>query len=211
MAGIIGLIMLTLLFQGPKNLQVDDDDKILPPLVVPAGTTIPLKLTNRVTTKTAKDGDGVYATTTFPITVDNKIVVPIGSYVRGKVTEVRQPGRVTGKAELTLSFQTLILPSGITIPIYTSLGSIGEGEGKTDENTVKGEGSKGKDAGTVATGAATGAGVGGIGSRTAKGVGIGAAGGAAVGVASVLLTRGKDLVLEPGTSLEIVLDRPIEP
>jgi type IV secretion system protein VirB10 len=204
-------MMLTLLAQGPKNLQVEPDDKILPPLIVPAGTTIPLKLTNRITTKTAKDGDGVYATTVFPITVDNKIVVPVGSYVRGKITEVQKPGRVTGKAELTLSFQTLILPSGITIPIYTSLGSVGEGEGSKGENTVQGESSKGKDAGPIGTGAATGAGVGGIGSRSAKGVGIGAAGGAAVGAATVLLTRGKDLVLEPGTSLEIVLDRSIEP
>jgi len=44
-----------------------------------------------------------------------------------------------------------------------------------------------------------------------KGAAIGGAGGAAAGAAAVLLTRGKDLVLEPGTTFEIVLDRPIEP
>ena len=41
-----------------------------------------------------------------------------------------------------------------------------------------------------------------------KGAAVGGAGGAAVGAAAVLLTRGKDLVLEPGTTIEIVLDRP---
>ena len=40
---------------------------------------------------------------------------------------------------------------------------------------------------------------------------IGGAGGAAAGAVGVLLTRGDDLVLEPGTTLEIVLDRPVEP
>jgi hypothetical protein len=53
--------------------------------------------------------------------------------------------------------------------------------------------------------------LGGIGSRSVKGAGVGAAAGGAIGAATVLLTRGKDIVLPPGTTLEIVLDRPLEP
>ena len=78
---------------------------------------------NSISTKTAKDGDGVYARTTFPITVNNKIVIPVGSHVKGKITEVDRPGRVKGKAELTISFQEIILPSGTTLPLYATLGS----------------------------------------------------------------------------------------
>jgi type IV secretion system protein VirB10 len=168
-------------------------------------------LTSRVSTKNSKDGDGVYAKTTFPITVDNKIVIPEGSYVRGKITEVQRPGRVKGKGELTLNFQMLVLPSGISIPIYTSLGGAGGAGERKGEATVQGDSSKGDDAKTVGTDAATGGLIGVIANRGVKGAAVGGAGGAAVGVATVLLTRGKDLVLDPGTTIEIVLDRPIEP
>jgi hypothetical protein len=44
-----------------------------------------------------------------------------------------------------------------------------------------------------------------------KGAAVGGAAGGAVGAATVLLTRGPDLVLQPGTTIEIVLDRPLEP
>src|SRR6266850_673032 len=116
--------------RGPKSLDVDPS-KILPPVVVPMGTVIPVRLTSRISTKHAKDGDGVYGETSYPITIDNKIVIPKGSSVKGRITEVHQPGRVKGKAELTLNFQELILPSGITLPIYTSLrGTGGAGERK---------------------------------------------------------------------------------
>jgi hypothetical protein len=179
-------------------------------VVVPAGTVIPITLTTRITTKNARDGDGIYGKTAFPITVDNKVVIPEGSFVRGKITEVKRPGRVKGKGELTLNFQTLVLPSGVTVPIYTSLGGAGGAGSRKGEATVEGDSSKGEDAKTVGTTAATGAIIGGIGGH-GKGAGIGGAGGAAVGTAAVLLSRGQDLVIEPGTTIEIVLDRPLEP
>src|SRR5205823_13290400 len=79
--------------QGPNSLDIDPAE-VQPAVVVPAGTVIPVTLTNRVTTKHAHDGDGIYGKTAFPITVNNKIVIPEGSSVRGKITEVRRPGRV---------------------------------------------------------------------------------------------------------------------
>jgi len=195
--------------QGPKSLDVDPG-RVLPAIVVPAGTVIPVILTSRVTTKNAKDGDGVYGKTSFPITVDNKIVIPEGSHVRGKITEVKRPGRVKGKGELTLSFQTLVLPNGHTIPIYSSLGGAGGAGTRKGEATVEGDSSKGEDAKTVGTTAASGAVIGVI-ANGGKGAAAGGVGGAAVGTAAVLLGRGKDLVLEPGTTIEIVLDQPLEP
>jgi len=206
-------LLFALLLQdvGPRNLQVGENSRIKAPLVVPVGTTIPLALVNSISTKTAKDGDGVYARTTFPITVNNEIVIPVGTSIKGKVTEVVRPGRVKGKAELTISFQQIIFPSGNTLPLYATLGSVGEAGTRKGETTIEAEGTKGEDAGTVAATSANGAIIGGLGSRTVKGAGIGAGAGAAVGSAIVLLTRGKDVVLHPGTTLEIVLDRPIEP
>ncbi len=211
---MIGLVIVAALLQqpsqrGPRSLDIDPS-KVQPPVVVPAGTVIPVTLTSRISTKNARDGDGIYGKTVFPITVNNKIVIPEGSFVRGKVTEIRRPGRVKGKGELTLNFQTLVLPSGITVPIYTSLGGAGGAGERKGEATVQGDSSKGEDAKTVGTTAAQGALIGVIADR-GKGAVVGGGVGAAAGTAAVLLTRGKDLVLEPGTTIEIVLDRPLEP
>ena len=211
---MIGLIIVAALLQqpsqrGPRSLDIDPS-KVQPPVVVPAGTVIPVTLTSRISTKNARDGDGIYGKTVFPITVNNKIVIPEGSFVRGKVTEIRRPGRVKGKGELTLNFQTLVLPSGITVPIYTSLGGAGGAGERKGEATVQGDSSKGEDAKTVGTTAAQGALIGVIADR-GKGAVVGGGVGAAAGAAAVLLARGKDLVLEPGTTIEIVLDRPLEP
>jgi len=211
---MIGLIIVAALLQqpsqrGPRSLDIDPS-KVQPPVVVPAGTVIPVTLTSRISTKNARDGDGIYGKTVFPITVNNKIVIPEGSFVRGKVTEIRRPGRVKGKGELTLNFQTLVLPGGITVPIYTSLGGAGGAGERKGEATVQGDSSKGEDAKTVGTTAAQGALIGVIADR-GKGAVVGGGVGAAAGTAAVLLTRGKDLVLEPGTTIEIVLDRPVEP
>lgn len=207
------LVMAVLLgqgtLQGPKSLDVDPA-KVMPPLVVPTGTVIPISLATRISTKDAKDGDSIQGKIIHPITVNNKVVIPAGSWVRGKVTEVKRPGRISGKGELAINFQTLTLPSGINIPIYTSLAGAGGAGEKTGEATIEGDSSKGEDAGKIGKSAGTGAVIGVIGAG-GKGAAVGGIGGAAVGTAGVLLSRGKDLVLEPGTTIEIVLDRPLEP
>src|SRR5262245_49209473 len=179
-------LILALLLQGngPKDLQVPTDAKVQPPLVLPAGTTIPVALSHRLSTKTAKDGDGIYAKTILPITVNDTIVIPEGSTVKGKILEAKRPGRVKGQASLQVSFQTLVFPNGVTMPLYASLGgSTGEGT-REGEATIKGESSKGNDAATIGTGAATGGLIGILGGR--RGVGVGAAAGAAGGLAAVL-------------------------
>jgi len=204
---MLALLILSLfLVQGPKKLEMAEDTKILPPVIVPAGTVIPISLTGRLSTKTAKDGDGVYAKTAFPITINNQIVIPEGTNVRGRVVEVKKPGMVKGKAELTLSFQTLVLPNGRTLEIYASLGNPGFAGEKKGEATIEGESSKGQDVKDTVGGAATGGIVGVIvGGRTGGAIGAGA------GAVGGILNRGKDIVIDPGTILEIVLDRPLEP
>ena len=206
---VLAMILLGPMAQGPKELKVPEVVK--PPLVVAEGTVIPVSLITEISTEHAKPGDGIYARTIFPVTVNNEIVIPVDTYVRGRVVNAERPGRVKGKAELTINFHTLVMPSGLTLPIFGSLGGAGGTNERRGEATVVGEASKGEDAGTIGTTTVTGAGVGGIGARSVGGAVIGAGIGAAAGVAQVLFGRGKDLVLTPGTTLEIVLDRPIEP
>ena len=204
---MLELMLVSLLLQGPRDVQLESPPK--PPVVVEKGTVIPVELLNRLSTKTIKAGDNIYARTIFPITVDNEVIIPVGTHVRGKVQEAERPGRVKGKASLTLAFHTMVLPSGITLPLYGSLGGSDEGT-REGEATIKGDSTKGKDIGTIAK-AGAGAGVlGGIIRGNKRDAAIFGGAGASVALASVLLTRGEDLVLPKGTELEIVLDEGLE-
>lgn len=178
---------------------------------VPSGTKIPLTLTQGITTKTAKEGDPVYAQTAFPVAQNNRIVIPAGTYIQGVVRRVARPGRVKGRAELQLSFTSMILPNGYTLLLPGAVDKVPglqTVDTKGSEGTIEGQGSKGKDAATIAKTTAAGAGLGGI-TGDGKGAGIGAGAGAALGLATVLFTRGPEIQLDPGASVEMILEREI--
>jgi type IV secretion system protein VirB10 len=180
-------------------------------IVVPAGTKIPLVLHNAVSTRNAHPGDPVYLETTFPIVQDGKILVPAGSYVQGEITETQRPGRVKGTGEMRIRLTTMILPNGYTVRFDAVPSNAGTGGNETTgkEGEIKGDTNKAGDAGTVLKTTGAGAGIGGLASRTGKGAGIGAGAGAAAGLAAVLLSRGPELELPRGTTLDAVLDRPL--
>ena len=203
---MLGLILMALMLQGPRDIQLEGGPK--PPIVVEKGTVIPVELTRMLSTRNIKAGDNVYARTVFPISVNNQIAIPVGTSVLGVIKEVERPGRVKGKASLALSFQLMTLPDGVKLPIYASLGSSDAGR-REGEATIEGDSSKGKDVGSIAKAGATGGVLGGIiGGK--KGAAIGGGASATVALAGVLLSRGEDLTLEKGTTIEIVLDDKLE-
>lgn len=183
---------------------------------VDPGTHLPLSLVNQVSTKSARPGSRVYLETAFPIVVSGRMVIPPGSYVMGTVTEIKRPGRLKGRGELYLRFDSLVLPNGVTRDFRARVSGVEgiNGEQLNDEEgKVVGEGNKSGDARTVGETAVTGTWIGTIAGasagRTGMGAGIGAAAGAAAGMVGVLLSRGPDLVLPKGSTIEMVLDRPL--
>jgi hypothetical protein len=177
--------------------------------VVPSGTRLPLILHNAVTTRNAKPGDPVYFETLFPIVIDSRILVPAGSYVQGEIQEARRPGKVKGTGEIRLRLNTMILPNGYVVDfnaIPTNAGT-GGNEATDKEGKIHGDTDKAGDVGTVLKTTGIGAGVGGIATQSGAGAGIGAGAGAAVGLAAVLLTRGPELELPRGTTVDVILDR----
>jgi type IV secretion system protein VirB10 len=177
-------------------------------VIVPAGTRVGVVLQNGISTRSAKPGDSVYLQTDFPVLIGNRIVIPVGSYLRGELLESKRPGRVKGRGEFRMRLNTLILPTGYTVDLNAAPRSADSGGKETmdEEGKVTGGSDKGKDVGTVAETTATGAGIGAIAGR-AKGAGIGAGIGAAVGLAAVLLTRGPEAELPRGSTMDIVLER----
>jgi len=178
-------------------------------ILVPAGTRIGVVLENGISTRSAKPGDSVYLQTSFPITQNNRIVIPVGSYLRGELIDSKRPGKIKGKGEFRLRLNTLILPNGYTVNLNAAPRSADSGGKETmdSEGKVTGPGGKGKDAGTIAQTTAAGAGIGAIASRSAKGAGIGGGIGAAAGLAAVLLSRGPEAELPRGSTMDIVLER----
>jgi type IV secretion system protein VirB10 len=183
---------------------------------VEPGTKVPLSLLNSVSTRHSAEGDRIYLETVFPILVHGRIVIPPGSYVAGTVTQVKKPGRVKGRGEIYVRFDSLTLPNGVTRDFRARMSAMdGRATEEFDKNEgkVRSEGNKGGDARTIGEAAAAGASVGVIAGAASghygMGAGIGAAAGATAGLIGVLVSRGPDAVLAKGSSLEMVLDRPL--
>jgi hypothetical protein len=183
---------------------------------VAAGVKVPLSLINSISTKHSQEGDRVYLESAFPILSRGRIVIPVGSYVAGTVTEIKKPGHIKGRGELYVRFDTLTLPNGVTREFTSRMGTMdASSSGKLDreEGKVVSEGNKAGDLQTVAETTATGASVGGIagaiGSHAGMGLGIGAGVGAAAGIIAVLVSRGPDAILAKGSTVEMILDRPV--
>jgi hypothetical protein len=184
-------------------------------VTVPAGTHIALALSNAVDTKHSKEGDRIYLETISPVAADGRIVIPRGSFVNGTVTisKAAVRGKVKGKGELFIRFDSLTLPNGATRDFRSRLGSAEGANVDRAEGKVSGERDTGRDVGQVAGVAGMGASLGGLigaaSGHALKGVGIGGAVGAGAGLASVLLKKGPEATLRRGTTMEMILDRDI--
>jgi hypothetical protein len=182
-----------------------------PELIVPAGTIIPLVLSAYLNTRGSQVGDTFYGDTLYPVWIQQRLVIPRGSTIKGTVTEVVRPGRIRGRGRLALRIDSLILPNGVYRDLVAAFRGIhGPGGEQLDRSTetVQNDGSAGTDVGTVAGSSAQGAIIGAIADR-GGGAAIGAGAGAAAGTALVLLSRGRDLVLPPGTQFDVELRQPL--
>jgi type IV secretion system protein VirB10 len=183
---------------------------------VPAGTKILLSLKHEISTRVAQPGDAVYLVSDFPVVEGGAVVFPAGMYVKGTIDRVQRPGKVKGRAQLQMHLTTMIFPNGVEVAIPGPLNNVPGSTGakvKNSEGTVEQAGSVGHDVQTVSGTTVEGAGVGGlVGLGTGdvgRAVGIGAGAGAAAGVITTLFTRGNDIVFAQGTTLEMVLSRPV--
>jgi type IV secretion system protein VirB10 len=183
--------------------------------VIPAGAKIPLLLKQAISTKNAREGDAVYAEVAFPFVVNERVLVPAGTYIQGKIMHVEHAGRSKKRAELLLHFTSMIYPSGYTVMLP---GSVDNTPGADDKGVKDKEGTIQADKDTMkrvedaAKGAAVGGTVGSIGGVAAGGLNgarYGGLIGIAGGVAWALLKHGPDVKLEVGTSIEMEIQRPV--
>ncbi|HXW13565.1 MAG TPA: hypothetical protein VEN79_03565 [Terriglobia bacterium] len=184
-------------------------------ITIPAGTQIPLALKQAISAKNAREGDAVYAATVFPFLMNDRVIVPEGTYVQGKIAHVERAGHGKGRSEILIHFTTLIYPSGYTVMLPASVENT---PGADDKSVKDSEGTiqQDKDTGKKVEDAAKNGVYGTVGGATAGGLAgglngarVGAGAGAAAGVAWALLKRGPDVKLDVGTSIEMEIQRPI--
>ena len=202
---------LTSVPPNATTAEAPDPNRVL----IPAGTKIPLSLAQAISTKNAREGDAVYAQTTFPCVLNDRVLVPAGTYIQGKIVHTEPAGRSKKRAEILIHFTTMIYPTGYTVMLPASIentpGADNKGV-KDKEGTIQQDKDTGKRVEDAAKGAAVGGTVGSIAGGAAGGWGGARAGGLAgiaAGVAWALLKHGPELKLDVGTSIEMEVQRDI--
>jgi hypothetical protein len=145
------------------------------------GTLLRARITQGLSTTNTLEGSPFSASLTQPVEKDGRVILPIGSMVEGRVTEVRSGRRISGRAALHLEVHDVMLPDGSHYIIHAQLIDTDQ----TDHSTVNNEGTllrrdhpkETLAAMSVATGGAAAAGAmvgGGVGALVGAGIGAGA-------------------------------------
>ena len=171
------------------------------PLDIPAGTQLNLRLTSRIDSKQNRPGDRFTAEVTTPGAYE-------GAIVEGHIDKLNPSGKVSGRTELALAFDSIRLRDR-GADLTASLEKIIESETvkEVDEEGNVKTGSRTKESQTRgAIGGAAGAIIGGI-AGGVKGAVLGAIIGGAAGVGTVYIEGNKQLILDPGTEMVIRTER----
>lgn len=186
----------------------------------PQGLMMQATLNTSIATQAAQPGDLIQATVSQPIMLSNG-QIPTGAVIIGTVTEAKHGGYLGRAGTLGVKFNRLRTPDGVETPITAHIeGGIGKYQDKNGNDQFAGETWKTKvgqglirggigAGGGAALGTAVGA-IAGGGRGAGRGAWSGTAIGAGVGVLdSLVLRKGKDVVIPSGQQVQIQLDAPV--
>lgn len=186
------------------------------PILVPKKSEIVIGLLSLVSTRTAAVGDKFYGQVAVPVITEDRIVIPVGSFIVGSVRTVKRAGRMKGDAELALDFHSVIFPAGETRSIEARVRTADgyrSDEIQKSEGTIQGMPEKGKQLEAGARNATMGAVLGSIvvggSSQSWNGVSYGGIAGAAAGFGLTLFQRGPDVELPKGAQMTLTLDQDV--
>ncbi|MCI0487502.1 MAG: peptidoglycan-binding protein [Blastocatellia bacterium] len=180
-----------------------------PGSTVPADTIISMRMNSDLNSKTSRVGDIFTATVAVPVYVNGQTVIPAGAIVEGRVTQVTPARRMSRSGSIAIDFDTLVFPNGSRVGLVGSLTSDDPyaQQQVDDEGKVSGDKDDRK-AVFIGGGGILGAIIGGM-AGGGKGAAIGGVAGAGAGVAAVLLSKGEEAEVAPGTRFGIQLKQPL--
>lgn len=197
-----------------NNMVPIQNNYSLPPLqgrvvTVPPGTMLPGATVNRtISSKNMRTGDSVSVIMNQPFYYGGTMVLPAGTNILGTVVMAKSAGRAGRNGQLMVVFNQAITPTGQRIGLTGKLATEdGSGilKGATAMDRTK----------EVVKDTAVGAGVGALlgtifgaisGGSAGKGAAIGTAIGGGTGVAKTVVDKGKEVIIEAGQQLDIILD-----
>jgi len=164
-------------------------------VTIPADTTVSVRMVDGLDSEVNQVGDTFRASLDSPLMVEDRVVVPAGTEVQGRVTDVKSAGHFKGRSELTLQLVRLQM-DGKSYELTTSVWN------------AKGNSRGARTAATIGGGSAVGAIIGAI-AGGGKGAAIGAAAGAGAGAGVQAITKGQQLKVNPEAVLEFRLQTPV--
>jgi hypothetical protein len=161
------------------------------PINLIAGTNLVVRMIDGVDSETAHVGQTYAGSLDQPVTVNGVTAIPRGADVTVRLTDSKESGKLTGRAELTLEVASVRV-DGKMVNVYTV--SVQRECDSRGARTAKVAG------GTAAVGAVIGAIAGG-----GKGAAIGAGAGAAAGAGAEVVTKGQRVRIPSETRLTFAL------
>lgn len=86
-------------------------------ITIPTGTKVELVVTRPEWAQSAKDGDTVYAQTSFPVVAGGSMAIPAGTYVEGTIEGVTRPTRKLNHAGIEVLFTKIVFANGYTVEL----------------------------------------------------------------------------------------------
>jgi serine/threonine-protein kinase len=167
-------------------------------VTVPAGTEVRLTLDAPLASSTSRAGDTFTARVVEPVIAGERVALPVGSSVQGRVSDATpaKKGLSDKGGSLSLSFDRVITPAGHGATMSAAMTSVASGSGKKTAKIIGG-------------GAAGGALLGKILGKDSKDAAVGTALGGAIATGIAAGTRGEDVEFPAGAPLTIRLDQPL--
>jgi len=167
--------------------------------IIANGETLVAELNDDLTTRDAREGQTFTATVRQPSQYE-------GATIEGRISNLQRGGRISGRSQMTLTFDTIRLRDGRSYRFAGILESVRATNGDVvnvdNEGAVKDDNQTTKTVQRAAIGTAVGAIIGAI-AGGGKGAAIGAIVGAGGGAGSVYVQGRDDLDLVRGTELRI--------
>jgi hypothetical protein len=161
-------------------------------VTVPAGTSLSVTVLSTLASNASKVEDPVKGSLAKPVMVSGLAALPAGTQISGVVTDAKESGRVKGRATIAFRFDRMVVRDE-SVRIHTA--QVTREAAKDTSGDLKKGG----------IGAGVGAIVGGV-VGGGKGAAIGAVAG---GAGTVMATKGKEVHVEPGTVVPVLLQEPI--
>jgi hypothetical protein len=187
------------IYNGGSQTYPNDSD-----FIVRDGETVVAVLNDPLSTRTVREGDRFTLTVREPARL-------AGATIEGHLSDVQRSGRLTGRSQMTLNFDSIRSNDGRSYRFAGIVQLVRTAEGDTvrvdNEGAIRDSNQTSKTAERTAIGTAIGAIIGAI-AGGGKGAAIGAVVGAGGGAGSVYVQGRDDLELNRGTELTIRASAP---